>query len=158
VEDNRLIVVASPESGGDSRSGYKAAFAFELEGVVRERREANAAKKELKGTTFESLVESLSPGQRISFSFAKLGAAGRRAQYVWRVIGEAEGKNEVEARKAANGLWESVFLMLLGQQLYRFRPVADPLSDNSLEWWGEVLPRSVEVSTQGGGLPIGFNQ
>ncbi len=157
MEDSRLVVVGPIEPAKEGRGGYKAAFAFELEGVVREHREASAAKEELKGTTFESLVESLSPGQRISFSFAKLGAAGRRAQYVWRVIGEAEGKSEAEARKAANGLWESVFLMLLGQQLYRFRPVADPLRDNSLEWWGEVLPRSVDLSAPGGHLSLGYN-
>ncbi len=153
MKENRFIIV----SDGDTNSTCIGVFAFELEGVVRECQTSSRAESEFEGTTFESLLESLTPQQRITFSFAKQSATGRRARYVWRIIGEVESDSWNGAKKAADRLWESVFLMLLAQRQYRFRPVVDPRPETSLEWWSEVLPRSVQMTPSPGGTGIGFN-
>ena len=159
MEKHRLITVQLTEQSDGADNCYLGTFAFELEGIITSNsgeRGSSMAKDELRGSAFESLVEGLTPQQRIIFSFARVSNRARLPQFIWRVRGEARADSKGDARKAANALWKSVFLMLAAQTEYRFRPLPGPLPYNEFPHHHSIYPRAANIRCSSAGKPIGF--
>ncbi len=112
---------------------------------------------EFKGTTFETLLEALTPEQAVTFWYRNRDEQSQRLQ-LW-IVGQASGASREAARARTLALRETLLLLFSAQRGYRFRALApDAIPRSRVAHWVRVRPRSVVISDhlQAGTRPVGF--
>jgi hypothetical protein len=157
---NQWIRVKRLRSNKGVGTTFEAAFRFGLENLVSPQRVDAAAREELVraklgSITFESVLESLSSGQRIEFRFRTCRTSDSQPRLEWDIVSKTHAPTQEEAQQLAENLWENVALLLANQPDYRFRPMAEPIPQADLGYTYHFQPRSVAISTPAS--QIGFH-
>ena len=165
MEQGRYIEMVE-EPAGDG-AGWRGRFGFGLAWLAKPRRRTDGewsapreeTAAEFKGTTFETLLETLTPEQSVTFWYRNTDGRSRRCLQMW-VVGEASGASREEALQRTRTLRETLLLLFNAQQGYRFRALLpERIPQSRAAHWTRIRSRSVVISDhlQMARPRVGFN-